>query len=258
MDAASRIRSAVDQVTDLRRAHAGDERLWAAIRWIKRWQHVRFSRTYADLLGDSASAAAVRFFLEELYSDADFARRDQQFHRIAGAIGGLFPRRVGDCAAALAELHGLTETLDDQMARLIVSAPDFDGGVWPEPALTHEACLLYAQAWRSLGRQDDRFRQLHSVSAIGRQLTEFTQTPGLRSMLRMMRGPAIAGGLSELQHFLESGFDTFSELSRSRGGAQAFIQTIERREAEGIHNLSAQPPTVSAAWLVETYGQARV
>jgi hypothetical protein len=42
----------------------------------------------------------------------------------------------------------------------------------------------------------------------------------------MMRGPARAAGLSELQRFLESGFDIF----RAMNGAQEFIAIVGARE----------------------------
>lgn len=255
MDAASRIRSAVDQVADLRQAQLGDPRLLEAIRWIKRWQNLRFARTYADLSAQAQTAQAVRFFLQELYSDADFSLRDQQFHRIAGTIGVLFPKKVGECAAALAELHGLTEGLDDRMARFLSTTTLKLGLELPEPSLNTNACVLYAQAWQCVGARDDRLHQLQSVVDIGRQLARFTVMPGLRSMLRMMRGPASAGGLSDLQRFLESGFDTFADLSRSRGGAEAFIQTIERREAECVNRLFEDDPAVAARWLVEAHAE---
>ena len=44
-------------------------------------------------------AAAARFFLDELYSDKDYADRDAQFARIAGAIEKLFPAQVARTAS---------------------------------------------------------------------------------------------------------------------------------------------------------------
>ena len=54
-------------------------------------------------------------------------------------------------------------------------------------------------------------------------------TPSLlRGTLRMMRGPAAAAGLAELQHFLEQGFDTFKSMK----GAQHFLGTVRQREED--------------------------
>jgi hypothetical protein len=42
-----------------------------------------------------------------------------------------------------------------------------------------------------------------------------------------MRGPAQMAGLGALQHFLETGFDTF----RAMRGAGEFLATVKQREA---------------------------
>ncbi len=255
MDATSRIRKSVDLVVELRRAHQQDRSLLACVCWVKRLQNRRFASTYPDLSAQPATSQAVRFFLEELYSDSDFSVRDRQFHLIAGTIGVLFPKSVGECAAALAELHGLTESLDDRMARFVSAAVASTDSSLPDPGFSLEACLLYAGAWNSVASPDERRLQLQAVVDIGRELARFTRMPGLRSMLRMMRGAATAGGLGDLQRFLESGFDTFAHLSRNNGGAEVFIQTIEMREREVVRRLFSDRPALSAQWLYETYGQ---
>src|SRR5687768_6579676 len=117
MEPARTIRDAVDAVTRLRQSVAGDAPLHGALVQVKRLQSQRFAGTYADLLQGGAYAPAAAFFLEELYGDKDYARRDEQFARIAGAIEKLFPAHVALTAAALARLHALTEDLDLQMAR---------------------------------------------------------------------------------------------------------------------------------------------
>ena len=48
----------------------------------------------------------------------------------------------------------------------------------------------------------------------------------MRNSLRLMRGPARAAGLGELQGFLESGFEAF----RAMHGAQEFLGRVEARE----------------------------
>ena len=61
---------------------------------------------------------------------------------------------------------------------------------------------------------------------VGAALDLYTRRPLLRHSLKLMRGPAKAAGLGELQRFLESGFDTFKEMQ----GANAFLRTIAIRE----------------------------
>jgi hypothetical protein len=108
MEAARKIRNSVAQVALLRHVAQDNPALGGAVREIKRLQAVRFGGTYSDLLAGGPYAAATRFFLEELYSDKDYAQRDAQFARIAGAIERLFPEQVARTAVALAELHALT------------------------------------------------------------------------------------------------------------------------------------------------------
>ncbi|RZL05671.1 MAG: hypothetical protein EOP40_19540, partial [Rubrivivax sp.] len=75
----------------------------AAVTEVKELQALRFRATYADLIQDPACAPATRFFLDELYGVHDFAQRDAQFGRIAGAVERLFPEAVAQLAVDLAE-----------------------------------------------------------------------------------------------------------------------------------------------------------
>jgi len=61
---------------------------------------------------------------------------------------------------------------------------------------------------------------------IATQLDRITRLPMLRNALRLMRGPARAAGLTELQRSLETGFDVF----RAMKGAHEFIALIDWRE----------------------------
>jgi hypothetical protein len=226
MNAADAIRESVAEVQRLREECRTVSWIGEAVTHLKRLQARRFAGTYADMLASREYEAGARFFLDELYGDRDYAERDAQFAKIAIAIEKLFPRDVADTAAALARLHALTESLDHAMAR----AARLNG---PEDAGT------YVIAWKQVGRPADRQLQLDSVIALGAEMARLTRLPGLRLMLRMMRGPASAAGLSSLQRFLESGFDTFAAIAKLRGGAEAFLGTIRTREQRLIDLLFA-------------------
>ena len=245
MQAAQRIRNAVSAVSTLRQAVDADAALASALKHVKRVQSRRFAGTYADLLGRGPYIAAARFFLEELYSDKDYAERDAQFARIAGAIERLFPAQVSSTAVALAELHALTEELDQAMAGAWVALGD----------MGQTDAQRYAAAWRKVGRRADRENQLRVVLRIGQEMARLTRTPGLRMMLKMMRAPANAAGLGSLQRFLETGFDTFGAMVR-RGGAQDFLGTIEARETELIAMLFDADLVACETELTATLGQA--
>ncbi|UUZ62310.1 hypothetical protein LP417_19345 [Polaromonas sp. P1-6] len=118
MDAsANNIQIALQAVSAIRQQHAATPQLAQASAEVKRFQARRFKATYADLLHSPRYKTAAAFFLHELYSDKDYAERDQQFARIANTIAKLFPQAVVNTAAALAEVHALTEELDNLMAQ---------------------------------------------------------------------------------------------------------------------------------------------
>lgn len=244
MDAARLIREAVAEVRTLREAERTHPPLGEAVMRIKQLQARRFSGTYSDLLGGGTHAAAANFFLQELYSDRDYSDRDAQFARIAGAIERLFPADVAQTAVSLARLHSLTEQLDSGMAAAwLVRAGDGSS-----EAASYVAC------WREVGRREDRQRQLSAVLDLGRELIRLTRAPGLRLMLKMMRGPAAAAGLPALQRFLETGFDTFAAMAKT-SAAQDFLDTVRMRESAWLDRLFEAPVAACEAELARTLAQ---
>ena len=230
MEAAAIIREAVAQVSKLRQEAAASPELYSATLAVKAFQAQRFAGTYADLLASCEYAAATQFFLDDLYSDKDYSLRDAQFARIAGALQKLFPKQVIATAVMLAQLHILTEELDHQM-----------GLVWMQGIASgedHGMVSRYMTCWATVGREHDRFRQLNMVLEVGDELDRLTRLPGLRMMLRMMRGPAKAAGLGSLQMFLESGFDTFAQMAGQNARAQTFLGIIRERESNWIEQLT--------------------
>lgn len=247
MDAAQIIRDAVTRVSQLRDIHASDSELSARVTAVKAFQSSRFAGTYADLLGGGPYRDAARFFLEELYSDKDYADRDTQFGRIAGALQTLFPKQVVATAVSLAQLHLLTEEMDHEMALSW-------SGAGAAEALPRSA--WYISAWRAVGRRAERDRQLQVVQEIGRELARLTRMPGLRLMLRMMRKPARAAGLGSLQEFLESGFDTFAGMSRQPNGVETFLSVVDERESALIHLLFDGEPVACETKLAAILGRS--
>lgn len=244
MNTAQIIREAVAEVERLRKESRDVPGIGLAVAHVKRFQARRFAGTYADLLASGPYRSAARFFMEELYSDRDFAERDAQFARIASAVERLFPRDVADTAAGLARLHALTESLDHDMAR--ATRLEEEGDV-----------AGYVRAWKAVGRREDRQQQLETVLSIGAELSRLTRTPGLRLMLKMMRAPASAAGMSSLQRFLEAGFDTFATVARTSGGAERFLTTIRDREQQLMRLLFDSDPVACETELRAILGEAR-
>ncbi len=245
MEAKKIIHDAFTHITLMRQTAVEKPGLMQAVAEIKSFQARRFKGTYFDLLQSDQYRAAALFFLEELYSDKDYSERDAQFVRMAGALERLFPQQVVQTAVSLAQLHRLTEELDRAMAEEWMANSDR-----PEVA-------RYVLAWRRVGRRADRNRQLTTVMDIGNELSRLTRTPGLRQMLRMMRGPAKLARLGALQRFLESGFDTFAEMGRQTDRVKYFLDTVMEREADLIEQLFAANAVALETKLRQLLGQTQ-
>jgi hypothetical protein len=240
MDAASTIRQSMETVATYRARAAAQPALGAAVASIKRLQAARFRHCYPDLMASKDFGPASRFFLEELYSDADFSERDAQFARIAGTLATVFPASVVETAVALSQLHALTEELDHSMASHCV-----------QHAIAPEGlnAVSYVDAWHVVGKRADRQQQLADVLALGRELAVLTHKPGLALLLKLMRRPAASAGMGSLQRFLERGFAIFSTLSRSKGKVDEFLATVERRESAWLKGMFDNPADKEAAAL---------
>jgi len=244
MQASNQIRESLAQVVAMRQRVVDQPELAQALHIVKQLQAQRFAGTYQDLLHSASYAACASFFLEELYCAKDFAERDAQFARIAGALQRTFPQQVVATVVALAELHQLTEELDLEMALN-----------WQlQPGLPREQA--YVQAWRALGRREDRLWQLDTVQHIGQELGHLTRKPGLLLMLKMMRKPAQLAGLGSLQNFLEAGFITFAGLARKHGSVESFLDTVKTRESAWIALLFDAPAVACATELTRTLALA--
>lgn len=206
-----------------RAARAADAALAERVLEVKRYQQARFALTYAGQLRHPRYAGAAKFFLDDLYGPGDFSQRDTQFARIVPALVRLFPSEVVSTVEALTALHALSEQLDSEMARNVVNLP-----------LT---AASYVDAWRRTGQPANRQRQIDLMLDVGRALDLYTRRPLLRHTLRAMRLPARKAGLSELQVFLESGFETF----RAMHGADEFLSEIALRERAMAASLFGSP-----------------
>lgn len=233
MDAAQTIRDAVSRVTDLRDRANSNPGLRAATIAVKGLQARRFSGSYSDLLMSPEYGSAAQFFLEDLYSDKDYSSRDAQFARIAGGLQRLFPKQVVATAVSLAQLHMLTEELDQDMAVAWLATNSLGD---------QNEISRYINCWAKVDREADRRKQLGMVLEIGAELNRLTKIAGLRMLLRMMRKPANAAGLGSLQAFLETGFDTFAQMSGKGDRAREFLRIIQERELLWIGKLSSPDP----------------
>ncbi len=235
----------METVAALRARAAAQPALGAAVSTVKRLQALRFRRCYADLMASKDFGPAARFFLEELYGDADYAQRDQQFARIAGTLATVFPASVVETAVSLSQLHALTEYLDQLMASHILEHMQAPSGL---------DAVGYVAAWHSVGRHTERLQQLADVLALGRELAVLTNKPGLALLLKLMRRPAASAGLGSLQQFLERGFAIFGSLSHNKGKVDLFLSTVESRESAWLDGMFTNPADKEAFALAKLLG----
>lgn len=199
---------------------AAVRRRWLAV---KDFQAARLAETYADLLASERYRESCEFFLEELYGAKDFEQRDKEAHRVVPKLAAMLPTRAVETLLLAVELDEMSERFDTEIAQR-VTLPVTAAG--------------YATAYRKVGSEAGRQRQIGMVAEIGRALDKLARVPMLSMMLHMMKAPAELWGLSHLHHFLQRGFDAFSGMR----GAREFLATIERRESEVNRRLFAEDP----------------
>ncbi|MEP7154874.1 MAG: hypothetical protein ABI905_03820 [Betaproteobacteria bacterium] len=201
------------------RQAAADPEFDARLLAVKSWQQQRLRRTYADLAADVRYAKAIAFFLDELYGTKDSALRDRDLVRMYPTMKRLLPQFAFDTVDRALELDVLAEEFDQELARELGSA-----------RLTEAS---YANAFRKVGRRDDRLHQVALMQRVGKGLEVVVRKPMIHSALKMLRRPARLAGLGEMQQFLETGFTAFKHM----GGADHFLQTIAERETVLIGRL---------------------
>ncbi len=197
-------------------------------RRLRAWQSRRLAHTHADLLADPRFHDTAEFFLNELYGGGDTAARDADVARVVPIAAKVLPVSGLTTVADAVELDTLSEVLDAEMVDVLGETIErLDGP-------------LYGAAYRTLGRHDDRVRQIELIESIGHALDHLTRHHFAGTALTMMRRPAKLAGFSDLQVFLEDGYRAF----RKMGGADEFLEIIVMRERAVMDGLFAGDDTV--------------
>jgi hypothetical protein len=178
------------------------------------WQAARLARTHADFLENPRYASTALFFLSDIYGPKDLSRHEEAVRRIFPVMISVLPEAGLETVGDAFELNALSESLDGAMVS-VLGDKVFN--------LTEAD---YAAAYRTVGRRADRERQIELIDHLGHSLDRLTQRRFAGTALAIMRGPAAAAGLSDLQNFLERGYKAF----RQTKGADEFLQTIRSRE----------------------------
>jgi hypothetical protein len=184
----------------------------ARLKELQAWQAARLARDYADLRKTKKNIPACNFFLNELYGDQDFSKRDQDVERIYPIMVKLLPGQVLQTVARAVELNALSHELDLAMLQHLPSGKLSEAD--------------YMKAYRACDNAGRRRYQLALILSLGRELARVVQIPLMFTLLQACRWPAKLAGLGALQGFLERGFSAFVTLK----GARDFLGTIRNIE----------------------------
>jgi hypothetical protein len=201
-------------------------------RWlpeVRRWQARRLEDSFAGFLDDPRSAPAAHFFLNDVYGEHDFSRRDADIAKVLPMMQRLLPGALLQTVADGIELGALTHAFDLRLA---------EGLERLAPTRKRLDATLYARVYREVGLPRLRAHQIDLIGDVGRGLAGALRMPGVSALLKLSRGPAKAAGLGELQGFLERGFAAFAAL----GDARIFLERIDRNEREVARRLFAGHP----------------
>ena len=116
------------------------------------------------------------------------------------------------------------EDLDQRLAAALAEGP-----------LTE---ATYADAYLRSATPREREYQIELIDAVGHRLDALVKKPLVGRTLKLMRHPARVAGLSDLQDFLERGFEAFRQMR----GADEFLQLLRQRELEIARRLFSGEP----------------
>ena len=182
---------------------------------MRAWQAARLARTHRDLLESRRFHDAAKFFLTDLYGPRDMSRHIEEVRRIVPVMTSVLPDSGLATVAHAMELNALSESLDGAMVE------------WLGEKASEITDALYGEAYRAVGRAEDRERQIDLIALLGEALDKLTHVRFIGMTLRVMRRPAQLAGLGELQAFLERGYAAFGAM---RGGAGDFVSIVVARE----------------------------
>lgn len=196
---------------------------------VRRWQQARLASTHADLLASERYGPAASFFLTELYSSEDLSQRDLDIDRVIGILVKFLPDKALVTLATALEMDALSEALDASLGEHLRLQS-------PGKAVLRITAASYARAYRAMGQYDQRERQILLTQQIGSALDKLARMPLLMTMLRIMRGPAKAGGVGGLHEFLERGYAAFAHM---QDGSDFISIIVERERSEHLRLVQA-------------------
>ena len=222
-DVVQRLHHQLDLAVQLRGSAKADPDVEAARERLRAWQAVRLARTHADLLASPNMGPAATFFLTNVYG-SNLGKLALDVQRVVPIMAKLLPTAALETAADAIELHALSEELDIAMVNTL-------GG-----KIGKLDAAVYGQAYRKVGRREDRERQITLVKELGASLGRLNDQPFVTSALKLMRRPARLTGFGQLHTFLERGHDAFHTIGNN---TKKFVDLIVSRERKLLKALFA-------------------
>lgn len=185
---------------------------------LQAWQCNRLLVSHDDLAQQKRYQKAMAFFVEELYGPKDFSQRDADLARIIPKLAKVLPDKAMSAMNDALSLNALSFELDMEMAQHLTQH-------YPGQSIDRHS---YADAYRHVGRLEDRKHQIDIISHLGDQLADVIKIRGIGMLISISRRPAKLAGVLALHEFLERGFDAFKAI----GDVQSFIQPVLQRETQ--------------------------
>ncbi len=209
-----RLTTSLETAARLRAAARQSAAAAEARKALRVWQSARLARTHARFLASAEYADAAKFFLNEIYGPAELADRDAILRRVAPIMAKTLPVSGLEAIADAIELDALSESLDAGMAAALgAEIADMDP-------------RAYGRAYRAVGRQEDRARQIDLIDHLGASLERLTRQRFIGAALAAMRKPAGIAGFGDLQGFLERGYEAFRRMK----SVAPFLGVVVARE----------------------------
>ena len=190
-----------------------------AVHQLQQWQCERLLVTHSDLAQQPAYQQAMAFFVEELYGPKDFSQRDADIARVVPKLAKVLPNTAMNALNDALALNALSFELDQKMVSALEGKSLHD-----EPRNND----IYAMAYRQVGEQEARERQIAIIRDLGHQLADVVDIRGIGMLISLSRRPAKLAGLLSLHEFLQRGYETFKKL----GDVNSFIDPVIAREEQ--------------------------
>jgi hypothetical protein len=179
----------------LLRQHGGEPRFLARLQRLRAFQRQRLTVSHADLLDDPRLHPGMTFLLDDVYGGQDLLPVAREIRRALPKAMRLLPDRVMATSAQALAAAILTQELDEALAGQLGERLD-------QPLDD----ALYADAYRALGRQAERRRQLDLIAGLGHHLDRYIRSRMLQTTFRLVRKPAHAAGFANLYDFIDRSF----------------------------------------------------